>query len=99
MASRDIEHEIDRLSEAVNSVRATLGSLSSRVSDRAESAYDEGGRQFGRARRAASSAAHDVGERVQDGANALEETIRDYPLSSVSAAFAVGIVIAQFIRR
>ena len=99
MASRNLEHEIDRLSEAVGSVRSTLGALTSQVGASASNAVDEGGRRYARARRAASSAAHDVGERVHDGTSALEDTIRDYPLGSVGAAFAVGMVIAQFIRR
>lgn len=97
--SRDINEEVDRLSNAVEGIKVMMRERVDRAGDTASDYAERGGRRFAKVRDRAGRAAHDLSDQASEqlsyGASFLEDTIRDRPLASVGVAFLVGVLLSS----
>ena len=80
---------VDKLTDDVAALTQSLSKvLKSRVGKAADDLRDT-----------AQTTADDIKEKAVDSKDALESTIRERPLQSLLAAFGLGLLIAQLVRR
>lgn len=92
MATRDLEKEMDNLSDTLSGIRSSLSDIARRAGNDAGTLAERGGE-------AARRGARYAYDQARRGESVVEDTIKDYPLASVGIAFALGAALAGAIRR
>jgi ElaB/YqjD/DUF883 family membrane-anchored ribosome-binding protein len=92
MAPRNLEQDVDALAQSLDEIRASLAKLTDALGATAVDAVAEG-------RSRAEAAATAARVRAEDAAASLTREIEARPLTSVAAAFLLGVIAGKLVVR
>lgn len=92
MAPRNLEQDVDALAQSLDEIRTSLGKLTDALGATAVDAVAEG-------RSRAEAAVGAARGRAEDAAASLTREIEQRPLTSVAAAFLLGVIAGKLVMR